>query len=226
MPTPQFERLQALVASQSGLLPRGGKSKTAMTPPTGSQILDVSELTGLVEYSPSEYTFTALAGTSLSEIDHELAQNGQFLPFDPPFVERGATLGGTIAAGLSGSGRYRYGGLRDFILAIQFLDGQARIVKAGGKVVKNAAGFDIPKMMVGSLGAFGAMIEVTFKVFPKPIGYTTIITSFQDVQQALDKLIQTTLSPFDLFASTLNHIPIVVILFNASVVYRFPSQID
>ena len=207
MPSPKFERMQAFVASQPCLLPRGGRSKTALTPPAGSQILDVSELTGLLEYSPSEYTFTALAGTSLAEIDQALAVNGQFLPFDPPFVERGATLGGAIAAGLSGSGRYRYGGLRDFILAVQFLDGYARMVKAGGKVVKNAAGFDIPKMMVGSLGAFGAMIEVTFKVFPKPAGYTTIITSFPDLQQAMESLIQTTLSPFDLFALDLEPHP-------------------
>ena len=207
MPIPQIERIQAFVASQPGILPRGGRSKTALTPSAGSQILDVSELTGVIEYSPSEYTFTALAGTPLTEIDHALSKNGQFLPFDPPFVDRGATLGGAIAAGLSGSGRYRYGGLRDFILAVQFLDGEARIVKAGGKVVKNAAGFDIPKMMVGSLGAFGAMIEVTFKVFPKPAGYATLVTSLPDLQQALDKLIQTTLSPFDLFALDLEPHP-------------------
>ena len=85
MPTPQIERMQAFIASKPGLLPRGGRSKTALTPPTGSQILDVSELAGLLEYSPSEYTFTALAGTSLAEIDQALANNGQFLPFDPPF---------------------------------------------------------------------------------------------------------------------------------------------
>lgn len=200
MPSSQLERIQAFVSSQADVFPRGGRSKSALTPPSGSQVLDISGLSGLLEYAPSEYTFTALAGTTLAEIDQALSKNGQFLPFDPPFVERGATLGGTIASGLSGSGRYRYGGLRDFILAVQFLDGDARMVKAGGKVVKNAAGFDIPKMMVGSLGAYGAIIEATFKVFPKPAAYTTVITSFPDLDQALDGLIKTTLSPFDLFA--------------------------
>lgn len=207
MSTNQIQELQAVISSNHGLLPRGGRSKTALTPPPESLPFDLSGLSGLLEYSPSEYTFTALAGTSIAEINQELVSNGQFLPFDPPLVESGATLGGTIAAGLSGSGRYRFGGVRDFILAVQFFDGEARLVRAGGKVVKNAAGFDIPKMMVGSLGAYGAMVEVTFKVFPQPLEYVTFVVSFPTLQQALDGLIKTTLSPFDLFALDLQPYP-------------------
>ena len=206
-PTAHIQELQAFVTSHRGLLARGGQSKTALKAPTNTQAFDLSGLSGLLEYSPSEYTFTALAGTPLVEINQALASNGQFLPFDPPFVDQGATLGGTIAAGLSGSGRYRYGGVRDFILAVQFLDGEARLIKAGGKVVKNAAGFDIPKMMVGSLGAYGALVEVTFKVFPKPLEYTTFVTSFSTLQQAIDSLIKTTLAPFDIFALDLEPRP-------------------
>jgi glycolate oxidase FAD binding subunit len=200
MSNSNIQELQNFIISNHDILPRSGRSKTALSNRAGSQILDLTGLSGIQEYTPSEYTFTAKAGTTIAEINQALASNRQFLPFDPPFVEQGATLGGTIAAGLSGSGRYRYGGVRDFILAVQFLDGDARLVRAGGKVVKNAAGFDIPKMMVGSLGAYGAMVEVTFKVFPKPIEYTTFITHLPTLQEALDGLIRTTLAPFDLFA--------------------------
>ena len=82
-------------------------------------------------------------------------------------VEAGATLGGTVAAGLSGPGRFRFGGLRDFILGVRFVDGAGRLLRMGGKVVKNAAGFDLPKFFVGSLGRFGVLAEITFKVFPR-----------------------------------------------------------
>jgi glycolate oxidase FAD binding subunit len=103
-----------------------------------------------------------------------LAENGQYLPFDPPLAAAGATLGGTVATGLSGSGRRRYGGVRDFIIGMRYVDGQGRLVRSGGKVVKNAAGFDQHKLMVGSLGSFGVIVEVSFKVFPQPPAYATL----------------------------------------------------
>jgi glycolate oxidase FAD binding subunit len=124
-------------------------------------------LRGVVEYDASEYTITALAGTPVREIAAVLAERGQYLPFDPLLVDAGATLGGTVASGLSGPGRFRYGGLRDFILGVRFIDGSGRLLRVGGKVVKNAAGFDLPKFFVGSLGRFGASVEFTFKVFPR-----------------------------------------------------------
>ncbi len=130
--------------------------------------ISTARLRGIVEYEPSEFTFTALAGTPVREIAAALAERGQYLPFDPPFAEVGATLGGTVAAGLSGPGRFRFGGLRDFILGVRFVDGEGRLLRLGGKVVKNAAGFDLPKFFVGGLGRFGALAEITFKVFPRP----------------------------------------------------------
>jgi glycolate oxidase FAD binding subunit len=125
-------------------------------------------LRGIKEYDPSEFTFTAAAGTPIREIADALAERGQYLPFDPLLVDAGATLGGTVASGLSGAGRFRYGGLRDFILGVRFVDGTGRLLRMGGKVVKNAAGFDLPKFFVGSLGRFGVLAEITFKVFPRP----------------------------------------------------------
>ena len=107
-------------------------------------LISMRRLSGIVEYDPGEFTFTALAGTPLREIRDALAARGQYLPFDPPLVESGATIGGTVAAGLSGPGRFRYGGVRDFILAVQFADGTGQLLRGGAKVVKNAAGFDSP----------------------------------------------------------------------------------
>jgi glycolate oxidase FAD binding subunit len=136
--------------------------------------ISTAKLRGIIEYEPSEFTFTALAGTPLREIVGELASRGQYLPFDPMFVDARATLGGSVAAGLSGPGRFRFGTMRDFILGIRFVDGGGRLLRAGGKVVKNAAGFDLPKFFVGSAGRFGVLAEITFKVFPRPMALRTL----------------------------------------------------
>lgn len=150
----------------------------ALTKPRLSSVncakLSTAKLNGIIEYEPSEFTFTALAGTPVRDITAALAERGQYLPFDPMLASAGATLGGTVAAGLSGPGRFRFGGVRDFILGVQFVDGGGRVLRLGGKVVKNAAGFDVPKFFVGSLGRFGVLIEVTFKVFPTPVSRLTL----------------------------------------------------
>src|SRR5437660_3460343 len=131
-------------------------------------------LSGIVEYEPSEFTFTALAGTRVTEIAEALRKRGQYLPFVRLLWVAGATLGGTVASGLSGPGRFRFGGLRDFILGVRFVDGTGRLLRMGGKVVKNAAGFDLPKFFVGSLGRFGVLAEITFKVFPQRLASRTL----------------------------------------------------
>jgi glycolate oxidase FAD binding subunit len=190
------------------LLARGRGTKPPLsTPPEGAVALDVSGLSGIIEYEPGEFTFTALAGTPVSEIAAALAEHGQFLPFDPPLVEAGATLGGTVAAGLSGPGRYRYGGVRDFILGVRYVDGAGEIVRTGGKVVKNAAGFDISKLMVGSLGAFGVLVGLSFKVFPKPQGYATLCVPQPTLYDALATLHRLTSSQMDFFAIDLEPAP-------------------
>lgn len=140
----------------------------------GVTLLSTRCLSGITEYEPDEFTFTALAGTPVKEIVKTLAAQGQYLPFDPVLVEAGSTIGGTVAAGLNGPGRLRYGGIRDFILAVQFVDGRGELLRGGAKVVKNAAGFDVPKFLVGSLGRYGVLVEVTFKVFPRPASWTTL----------------------------------------------------
>ncbi|MGQ0600698.1 MAG: FAD-binding protein [Anaerolineales bacterium] len=184
--------LQSSVSRHPHILVRGGGTKPALSipprgvPPEGVALLDLSGLSGVLEYEPSEFTFTALAGTRVSDVQALLSEHGQYLPFDPPLVEACATLGGTVASGLSGPGRYRYGGVRDFILGVKWINGDGQLVRGGGKVVKNAAGFDFPKLFVGSLGQLGVLAEVTFKVFPKPEAYATLRLDCPRLDDALN----------------------------------------
>jgi glycolate oxidase FAD binding subunit len=168
-----FAELVDAVRSTPHLLAVGAGSKPRLSAMDVVK-LSTARLRGISEYDPSEFTFTATAGTPLREIAAALAERGQYLPFDPMLVEAGATLGGTVATGLSGPGRFRFGGLRDFILGVRFVDGTGRLLRMGGKVVKNAAGFDLPKFFVGSLGRFGVLAEMTFKVFPRPASALTL----------------------------------------------------
>jgi glycolate oxidase FAD binding subunit len=163
------------VRSTSQVLATGGGTKPRLTRlPEGCTAISTTRLSGILEYEPSEFVFTARAGTPLRDIVPVLAERGQYLPFDPVFVRAGATLGGTVAAGLSGPGRFRFGGLRDFILGVRLVDGSGRLLRLGGKVVKNAAGFDLPKFLVGSAGRFGVIAELSFKVFPRPAAARTL----------------------------------------------------
>jgi glycolate oxidase FAD binding subunit len=168
-----ISELVEAVRSTPRLIPIGGDTKPRLSKVDAAR-LSIAGLRGITEYEPSEFTFTALAGTPIKEIAEALKQRGQYLPFDPMCVEAGATLGGTVASGLSGPGRFRFGGLLDFILGIRFVDGSGRLLRMGGKVVKNAAGFDLPKFFVGSLGRFGVLAEITFKVFPQRITSRTL----------------------------------------------------
>lgn len=190
-----------VVQSTDQLLPVGGCTKPRLSAPhSGTTLVDLRSLTGITEYQPSEYTITARAGTTLTEIAATLSTKGQYLPFDPPFATAGATLGGTLAANLSGPGRFRFGGVRDFILGLSFIDGRGRHIHGGGKVVKNAAGFDTPKLMVGSLGRFGLITDLTFKVFPRPVSTLTLQLPFDSHQAALARLAELARSRFELDA--------------------------
>ncbi len=193
------EELQSIVRAHPHVLPCGSGTKSALsTTRTGAEKIDLTALTGMLEYEPSEFVFTALAGTRIADVRTQLAEHGQYLPFDPLLVDQGATLGGTIAAGVNGPGRYRYGGVRDFLLGVRFVNGAGEVVHAGGKVVKNSAGFDIPKLMVGSLGQLGALVEVSFKVFPKPEAHTTMRLDCPTLGDALNVVQRLYVSPLDI----------------------------
>lgn len=162
--------------------------------------LVMTGLSGVVDHQPSEFLITALAGTSIQEMQSALASHQQYLPFDPPFAARGATIGGTVAAGLSGAGRLRFGGLRDFIVGVRIVDGLGSQITGGGRVVKNAAGYDLPKLMVGSGGLLGAIVEVTLKVFPKPTHSKTICLKASSIQSAASLQNSLARSPIDVAA--------------------------
>lgn len=181
------EAVQDAVREGPRVLPVGGGTKPALSrAPSGDVVsIDVSGLSGMLEYDPAELTLTALAGTPVAEIDAALAEHGQYLPFDPPLAEAGATLGGVVAAGTSGANAFRHGGLRDFVIGVRLVDGTGRVVAGGGRVVKNAAGFDLPKLMVGSTGRLGVLVQVGLKVFPRPRATTTLACELESTPAAL-----------------------------------------
>jgi glycolate oxidase FAD binding subunit len=188
---------QANGAGSEFLVTTGGLSKILLNDSTEPFQLSTQDLSGVVEYEPKEFTITALAGTPILELQTELDRNGQYLPFDPMWVGEGATVGGTIAAGATGSCRLRFGSIRDFVIGIQFVDGLGNVVRSGANVVKNSAGFDLSKFFVGSAGRFGVITEATFKVFPKPRVYETIIVECEGILNAVDRLKKITQSDFE-----------------------------
>jgi glycolate oxidase FAD binding subunit len=194
-----IEDVQEAVRTHARLRPVAGRTKPALSA-GAHQLIDVSALTGVLEYQPAECTFTARAATPIAEVERMLAADGLYLPFEPPFADAGATLGGTVAAGLSGPGRFRYGGVRDFLLGVQFVDGEARVLRGGGKVVKNAAGFSLQHAFLGSLGRLSVLTEVTFKVFPRAPAMLTVTMDFGTFARALDALVKLRRSTFELEA--------------------------
>jgi len=202
-----IDELQGLIAGATApQLFRGAGTKPALSGSdpeirSGSNhrasILDLSRLSGIVEYEPSEFTITALAGTRVADIEQLLAEHGQFLPFDPVLAARGATLGGTVAAAGRGPSSLRFGGVRDFLIGVRFVDGHGRLIRGGGKVVKNAAGFDFPKLMVGSAGSLGALVELTFKVFPRPEAYLSLSVETGGLSESLDLISKLAATPVE-----------------------------
>lgn len=178
----------------------GGSKLPRRNLPTETVLLNMERMKGIVEYDPFEFTITVQAGTSVQTVQETLAAQGQFLPFDPPLREGKSTIGGLVAAGLSGPSRLRYGSIRDFILGVRFVDGLGKLVTGGGKVVKNAAGFDLPKLMVGSWGQLGVLVEITFKVFPRLPTYQTCRIACDNFAEALALQTKLLVSPLEIEA--------------------------
>ncbi len=153
----------------------GGDSKAFFGRRATGQALDVSGHRGTVAYEPSELVLTARAGTPLTEVETLLAGERQMLPFEPPHFGPGATLGGTIACGLSGPRRPYAGAARDFVLGVQVVNGRGEVLRFGGQVMKNVAGYDVSRLMVGALGTLGVLLEVSVKVLPAPAREVTLV---------------------------------------------------
>ena len=156
----------------------GGNSKAFYGRTLHVEHLSVAEHCGVVSYQPAELVITARAGTRLADIETLLAQHGQSIPFEPPIFSASATLGGAIASGLSGPRRPYAGSARDCMLGIKILNGKGEILSFGGQVMKNVAGFDVSRLMAGSMGTLGVLLEISLKILPHPEMEQTWVFNF------------------------------------------------
>lgn len=166
---------QAQGAGQSVIPWGGGTGQDYGLPPRKAEVLlDLSALSALVAHEYADMTVTVQAGMTLANLQAQLALHGQFLPLDPPHPDR-ATIGGILATNACGLLRLGYGSARDWLIGLRVVDAQGRVVKGGGKVVKNVTGYDLPKLHIGALGTLGVIVEATFKVSPKPETARTLV---------------------------------------------------
>lgn len=179
-------RVRAAAADQTPLRIRGGGTKDFHGLALHGEVLDTRVLRGIVSYEPSELVVTARAGTPLAELEAALAEQGQCLPFEPPHFSRspadGATVGGMVAAGLSGPARASVGAVRDYLLGVTLLNGRAELLTFGGQVMKNVAGYDVSRLMAGAWGTLGLLTEVSLKVLPVAPADATL--RFEGINQA------------------------------------------
>jgi glycolate oxidase FAD binding subunit len=166
---------------------QGGNTKSFYGYPARGELLDVSGHSGVVEYDPGELVITCRAGSHLSDIRAALAENRQQLPFEPPAFGEEATIGGTVACGFSGPRRPWSGSLRDYLLGVRMVNGTGQLVRYGGQVMKNVAGYDVSRLIAGSMGTLGLLLEVSFKVLPRPARELTL--SFEcDQHEAIRRM--------------------------------------
>ncbi|HUK04381.1 MAG TPA: glycolate oxidase subunit GlcE [Burkholderiales bacterium] len=167
------ERVREAAGRGAALRIRGGGSKDFYGNLPRGEVLDTRGCAGIVAYEPTELVLTARCGTALSDLEGILADQGQFLPFEPPHFGPGATLGGCVAAGLSGPRRASGGAVRDAVLGARILDGRGQLLAFGGQVMKNVAGYDVSRLLAGSLGTLGVIVEVSLKLLPRPAAERT-----------------------------------------------------
>ncbi len=183
-----------------GLRIKGGGSKRFLAPDSGASTLDTVSYRGVVEYQPTELVITARCGTPLAELEAELASHGQYLACEPPHFSSKATFGGAIASGLSGPGRAARGAMRDFVLGVTVLDGRAQILRFGGKVMKNVAGYDAARLFTGSMGRLGVILEASVKVLPRPTASATLVLERTE-EEALAQVNELAARPLPITAS-------------------------
>ena len=179
---------------------RGGGSKVFYGGAEQGERLDLSVNRGIVAYEPTELVVTVRAGTPLAELQATLAEKGQCLAFEPPHFGAAATVGGMLASGLSGPRRQAVGAVRDFVLGVKLLDGKGEVLSFGGQVMKNVAGYDVPRLIAGSMGTLGIVLEVSLKVLPLPVAEKSLRFAMNEAD-ALDKLNQWGGQPLPISAS-------------------------
>lgn len=194
------ERIRNAAATGTALCIVGGGSKQFYGRVQQGEILDVSSHRGVVSYEPTELVVTVRGGTPLAELEALLATQGQFLPFEPPHFAPGATVAGCVAAGLAGPRRATAGGVRDYVLGVKLLDGRGQVLTFGGQVMKNVAGYDVSRIIAGSLGTLGVILEVSLKVLPRPVAEATLHFAMSEAD-AIERLNQWGGQPLPLSAS-------------------------
>lgn len=182
-----IDQVRAAASAGTALRIRGGGSKDFYGEPPAGELLEIAPLAGITSYEPTELVVTVRAGTRLAELEAVLAERGQCLPFEPPHFGPGATraeplgegltysgstagsvatVGGMVAAGLSGPARASVGSVRDYVLGLTLLNGRGELLTFGGQVMKNVAGYDVSRLMAGAMGTLGLITEVSLKVLP------------------------------------------------------------
>lgn len=167
------ERVLAAAVDKTPLRIRGGGTKDFYGNPPSGELLDTTNHAGIVAYEPTELVVTVRAGTRLAELEAALGEKSQMLAFEPPHFGE-ATVGGCVAAGLSGPRRATAGAVRDYVLGVKLLSGSGEILNFGGQVMKNVAGYDVSRLMAGAMGTLGLLLEVSLKVLPKSPAEATL----------------------------------------------------
>jgi glycolate oxidase FAD binding subunit len=181
------ERVRHASSTREPLRIVGGDTRRFYGRPVDAGPLEVAGHTGVLKHDPAELVLTVRAGTRLADVETLLQRHGQRLPFEPPSFGADATIGGTVAAGLAGPARVMRGPVRDYVLGVRLLTGDGRVLRFGGEVMKNVAGYDVSRLVVGSLGILGVLLDVSFKVLPMPAGTRTLRQQVT-AQAAVDRL--------------------------------------
>ncbi|KSQ24977.1 glycolate oxidase subunit GlcE [Pseudomonas aeruginosa] len=195
-----LEQVNHALDERVALRIQGGNSKAFLGRPVSGEVLDTRAHRGIVSYDPTELVLTARAGTPLGEIEAALDAAGQMLPCEPPHLGIGATLGGVVAAGLSGPRRPWAGSVRDYVLGTRVITGHGKLLRFGGEVMKNVAGYDLSRLLAGSFGCLGVLTEVSLKVLPKPRQCVSLRLEM-DVHQALGELAEWGQQPIPISAA-------------------------
>jgi glycolate oxidase FAD binding subunit len=182
------DRIMSATRSGTALRIRGNGTKDWYGQELNGELLDTTAYSGIISYDPTELVVTARAGTNLREIGKALAEKKQMLAFEPPRFDGLATVGGIVASGLSGPRRQAVGSVRDFVLGTVLMDGKGETLHFGGQVMKNVAGYDVSRLLTGSLGTLGLILEVSLKVLPRPFAQHSLqfVMSEQDALHQLN----------------------------------------
>ncbi|GJI87834.1 glycolate oxidase subunit GlcE [Duganella hordei] len=193
-------RIRAAAAAGQPLRLRGGGTKDWYGQSLQGEVFDTRAYAGIVAYEPTELVITARCGTPLAEIEALLAQHNQMLAFEPPRLGAESTIGGVVASALSGPRRASAGAVRDFVLGAVLMDGHGEALRFGGQVMKNVAGYDVSRLLAGSLGTLGLILEVSLKVLPVPVREASLCFEMSEID-ALRRLNEWAGQPLPISAS-------------------------